>query len=301
MIPRRSTRKMDDISYKETKRVLLVTLFLNVIVVVLKVSVGLLINSLSMIADGLHSLMDSISNIVGIFGLRISKRPADKSHPYGHEKFETLTTIVIAAFLLLVSFELLENSFVRFIENTAPEITFGAFIVLTFTLLVNVFVSDYEHRKGEKHGSRILIADSLHTRSDVFVTISVMVGFIVIKAGYPIADPILAIIIAIFIAYSGYKIIKRSTEVLCDASVIDDEEIGEIAGKIKGVTGYHKIRTRTVGEEIYVDLHIMTYGDSTVKEGHAVAKKVEKAIRKKYPHVKDVTIHVDPTHRVVRP
>ena len=292
---------MDEECHKETKRVLLVTLFLNVVVVVLKVSFGFLINSLSMIADGLHSLMDSMSNIVGLLGLRISTKPADKDHPYGHEKFETLTTIVIAAFLLLVSFELLESSFVRFIENVAPEITFAAFLVLAVTLFINIFVSDYEHRKGEKYGSRILIADSLHTRSDVFVTLSVMVGFIFIKAGYPIADPILAIIIAVFIAYSGYKIIKSSTVVLCDASVIDEKEIGNIVGRIRGVTGYHKTRTRTVGEDIYVDLHIMTYGDSTVEEGHAVAKKVEKAIKKGYPNVKDVTIHVDPTHEVINP
>ncbi|MBN2518308.1 MAG: cation transporter [Candidatus Altiarchaeota archaeon] len=292
---------MDEKCYRDTRRVLLVTLFLNVLVVVFKLTFGLLINSLSMIADGIHSIMDSSSNIVGLLGLRASIKPADEDHPYGHAKFETLTTIVIAAFLLLVSFELLENSFSRFIENVAPEITFAAFLVLAFTLFVNVFVSDYERKEGERYGSRILVADSMHTKSDVFVTISVMAGFVFIKAGYPMADPILAVVIAAFIAYNGFRIIRSSTVVLCDASVIDEKEIGNIVKKVRHVTGYHKIRTRSVGEETYMDLHIMIPGDFTVKRGHDVAKRVEKAIRERYPSVRDVTIHVDPTHKVIDP
>jgi cation diffusion facilitator family transporter len=205
---------MDKESYEGAKRVLWITLFLNVVVVLFKLIFGIMISSLAMIADGLHSLLDGASNVVCLVGLRISAKPADRSHPYGHRKFETLTTIIIAMFLLLASLELLRKSLERFRGAVTPQITMGAFAVLVLTLAVNIFVSYYERKKGEQYGSRVLIADSLHTSSDVWVTISVIIGFVVIKAGYPFVDPVLAIVIAVVIGYSGIGIIRDTTTVL---------------------------------------------------------------------------------------
>lgn len=290
-----------DKNYKGTVAVLWITFFLNILVVVFKIVFGLIINSLSMVADGLHSVMDSASNIVCLVGLKVARKPADKNHPYGHKKFETLTTIVIAVFLLITSFELLRSSVSRFVAKTHPQITIASFAVLLGTLFVNAFVAIYERNKGKEYSSRLLIADASHTASDIWVTVSVLMGFVFVELGVYMADPIIAVIIAVVIAVSGFRIIRSTTGVLSDASVIEEEDIAQIVREIIGITGYHKIRTRSAGNDTLVDMHIMVSGKTTVRAGHNLAKRVEAAVKRKYPAVKDITIHVDPTHRVVKP
>ncbi|MFH1510309.1 MAG: cation diffusion facilitator family transporter [Candidatus Woesearchaeota archaeon] len=287
--------------YAKARGVLNLTLGLNLFVVVLKLIVGFAVGSLAMIADGFHSLLDSASNIIGLIGLSVASKPADKTHPYGHRKFETLTTIVIAMFLFLTGFEILENALKRLHSGQAPLVTFAAFSVLAGTLLINLFVTYYERRKGVEYSSSILLADSSHTASDVLVTISVLISFVVVKLGYPMADPLIAVAIALVIWFTGFKIIRDTASVLTDSAAIDTSDIAGAVQGIEGITGCHKIRTRSVGDDAFVDMHIMTKPYITVRQGHNLAKKVERVVKKKYPKVKDVTIHVDPTHKVRKP
>ncbi|MFH0977689.1 MAG: cation diffusion facilitator family transporter [Candidatus Woesearchaeota archaeon] len=290
-----------DKNYRGVVRVLWITFFLNIVVVVFKIVFGLMINSLSMVADGLHSVMDSASNIICLIGLRIASKPADKDHPYGHRKFETLTTIMIAVFLMIASFELLKSSISRFVSGSAPNITIASFVVLAGTLVINFFVATYERKKASYFQSVLLKADSAHTFSDIWVTISVLFGFIFIKMGFPIADSVIALVIAVVIAFSGFKIIRSTTAVLSDAKALDEQDIAAIVNRTDGITGFHKIRTRSLGNETLLDLHIMVRGNTTVRKGHSIAKVLESALKQKFPHVKDITIHVDPHHKVINP
>jgi cation diffusion facilitator family transporter len=287
--------------YKGVRKVLWITLFLNLLVVVFKIIFGLIVNSLAMVADGLHSLMDGVSNIVCLVGLSIARKPADRNHPYGHKKFETMTTIVIALFLLITSVELLESALKRMFAGEVPNISVASFAVLLSTLAVNIFVTVYEKHMGQKYHSQLLVADSMHTRSDVWVTISVIFSFVFVKLGFAFADPVLALVIACLIAYSGFKIIKGTAGILTDSMSIKDNEIRDVVKDIEYVTGVHKIRTRSSGNDTYLDLHIMVNGRRSVHQGHMTAKHVESVLKKRYPYLADITIHVDPTHKVVKP
>ncbi|MDD3934556.1 MAG: cation diffusion facilitator family transporter, partial [Methanoculleus sp.] len=171
------------------QRVFIIVLILNLAVALAKAAFGLLAGSVSMVADALHSGFDSFSNIVGIIALYLAGKPPDPEHPYGHGKIETLGTLVIGAMLLLTSAGILFEGYRRLVNPVTPAITPVTVAVMVGTLIINIAVSTYERQKGEEYRSQILIADSLHTRSDVFVSTAVIGGFLAVRLGFPQADP----------------------------------------------------------------------------------------------------------------
>ena len=199
------------------QRVFVIVLILNVAVAVVKAVFGVMAGSVSMVADALHSGFDSFSNVVGIVAMHLAGKPPDPEHPYGHGKIETLGTLVIGAMLLLTAAGILLEGYGRLITPVTPEITPITVGVMVGTLITNIIVSTYERRKGEEYQSQILIADSLHTRSDVFVSTAVLGGFLAIRLGYPAADPIIALGIGLLIARMGVGILYGAAEVLIDS------------------------------------------------------------------------------------
>ncbi|WP_342771523.1 cation diffusion facilitator family transporter, partial [Methanoculleus sp. UBA331] len=198
------------------RRVFITVLILNLVVALAKAVFGLLAGSVSMVADALHSGFDSFSNVVGIVALYFAEKPPDPKHPYGHGKIETLGTLVIGAMLLLTAAGVLFEGYRRLVAPVAPVITSVTVGVMIGTLAVNIAISTYEKRKGEEYHSQILIADSMHTRSDVFVSIAVLAGFLAVRLGYPTADPVIAFIIGILIARLGVGVIYEAAQVLTD-------------------------------------------------------------------------------------
>ncbi len=279
---------------KGVRGVLIVTLILNLAVALLKIVFGLIANSISMVADGAHSLFDGVSNVVGLVAIKIASKPPDADHPYGHRKYETFATIGIAVLLAITGFGILESALRRLQDPTAPEITILTFSIMIITLLTNIFVSGYEYRKGKELKDEFLIADSYHTRTDIFVSISVILGFIFIKLGYPLFDPIIAMLITVLIGKLGYRIIKEGSRILCDASAIDPNEIKKVVMEVPGVVSCHKIRTRGGDNEIYMDLHIRIDSKLSVEDGHNISHRVESLIKKKVCGVRDITIHIEP-------
>ena len=176
---------MPDGSYYETvKRILIIVLVLNLAVALAKLIYGWRTGSLSMISDGFHSLFDGTSNIIGIVGIILASRPPDLTHPYGHSKFETFSSIGIALLLFITCFEILQSAVGRFLNPSVPNITTLSFMIMMVTIAVNISVSWYENRKGKELGSSILIADSMHTRSDIYASLIVIAGFVLIKMGF---------------------------------------------------------------------------------------------------------------------
>ncbi|MGC9516209.1 MAG: cation diffusion facilitator family transporter [Methanomicrobiales archaeon] len=285
---------MNNNYYSTVKRILIIIMFLNVGVALAKIIYGYLTNSLSMVSDGFHSMFDGISNVIGIIGIVIASRPPDKTHPYGHSKFETFAAIGIAVLLFVTCFELLQSAVEKFLNPSTPEITLTSFIIMGATILVNIGVSTYENRKGQELGSEILIADSRHTRSDIFVSIAVIIGFVAIRFGYPIVDPIIAVIIALLIARMGIEIIKESSGVLLDAAVIDAEKIRDIVCSIPGVDDCHRVRTRGTQSNVYVDLHVTLASCYTLDEAHNISHQVEEKLKETITGVNDVVVHIDP-------
>ncbi|MBM4240721.1 MAG: cation transporter [Euryarchaeota archaeon] len=285
---------MDNVYYKTVKRILIIIFILNISVALAKAVFGWYSNSLSMITDGFHSFFDGTSNIIGIIGISLASRPADKEHPYGHGKFETFASLLIAVLLFLTCFEILESSINKFLNPQTPEITLLSFAVMGITILINIGVSWYEYRQGKKLGSYILVADSMHTRSDIYASFAVIMGFFAIKFGYIIADPLIAIGIAVLIARTGIRIIKDSSKVLLDEAPIDKDILKNIVKSVDGICDVHMIRTRGSPSEIYVDLHIVVKTSYSVDKAHDIGDEVEKKLKKSIPEIADVLVHIEP-------
>lgn len=283
-----------DARYKKIRNIMIIILFLNLAVSVVKIIYGNLTNTLSMQSDGYHSMFDGISNIVGLIGIQAASKPPDTEHPYGHRKFETMASIFIAVLLMFIGFKIVGEAFGRFGNGILPEVTAISFIIMIGTMTVNYFVTTYEHRNGVKLQSEVLIADSMHTKSDIYVSLSVILGLFAIKAGFPILDPIIAIVISVIIFYSGISLIFKSASVLSDASQLDVKEVYDVVFEVDGVMGCHKIRTRGVVGHIYIDLHMEVNPNMSTHESHDVADAVEYKLKQHFEGVQDVVIHIEP-------
>lgn len=280
--------------YDIVGRTLIMILALNLLVALLKGGYGILTSSLSMSADGLHSLFDSSSNIIGLVGISLASRPPDREHPYGHAKFETFASVGVAVLLFATCFHLILEAFDRLQNPLPPQVTRLSFAIMAGTLIINIFVSAYENALGKRLKSSILVADSLHTRSDILASTGVILGFVAVKNGYPLADPAIALFICALIALTGLQIIRDSSRVLLDRAAIDERVIADLAGSIAGVGSCHNIRTRGPAGEVYIDLHIGVDPSLSIDEAHEVGKAVELTIKSRIEGVRDVVVHLEP-------
>jgi cation diffusion facilitator family transporter len=279
---------------RQIRSILLITLILNLSVAAAKVIYGYITNSIAMISDGFHSSFDGLSNIAGIIGIAISAAPPDRAHPYGHRKYETIFTIFIGAIMMVTCFEIFKKAYNALFTAHEPAVTTTSFIIMAITMAVNIFISSYEKRKGHELKSEFLIADSKHTKSDIYVSAGVIVSFVLIKFGIPLADPIVGSIVGLLVAKAGFSIIKESTEILVDASNADIQKIREIACNVRGVKDCHAIRARGSKGHIFIDLHILVDPSMTVKEGHSIAEETERQLKEQLPDIVDVVTHIEP-------
>jgi cation diffusion facilitator family transporter len=278
------------------QRVFVIVLILNVAVAVVKAVFGIMAGSVSMVADALHSGFDSFSNVVGIVAMHLAGKPPDPEHPYGHGKIETLGTLVIGAMLLLTAAGILLEGYGRLITPVTPEITPITVGVMVGTLITNIIVSTYERRKGEEYQSQILIADSLHTRSDVFVSTAVLGGFLAIRLGYPAADPIIALGIGLLIARMGVGILYGAAEVLIDSMNLpcDPALVRAVVMDTPGVAGYHDFRCRGKPGEIFADIHVTVDPALSIARAHAISEEVEQRLKETVPGLAEVVVHIEP-------
>ncbi len=286
-----------DRHYAQIKRILIAILGLNWIVALAKIIYGLYTNCGSMTADGFHSLSDGTSNIIGLIGIHIASKPIDSNHPYGHKKYETFFTLGIAGLLLAISLNLIGRGINSFLKPVTPQIDLSSFLVMLITLAINLAVMLYEYKKGKLLQSDILISDSLHTKADIFISLSVIITLIAIKMGYPILDPIVTILIALFIIAAAIEIIKHSSHVLCDTMVADTKKISDIVLGIKGVRTCHKIRTRGRPDDIHIDLHVQVNPDMHIDKAHNLSYTIEETIKREIPEITDVVVHMEPKEK----
>ena len=280
---------------RSVRRVLWWVLFLNIGVAGAKLGYGLLIDSVSITADGFHSMFDGTSNIIGLIGLGMASRPADRGHPYGHAKYETFASAAIGALLLFAAWRVGSSAIERLqVPGQGPSVDAVSFAVMLITLAVNLVVTTTERRAGNRLGSEILKADASHTGSDVLVTLGVIGGLVAVRLGYPIADPILGIVVAGFIIVTGLRVLATAGSSLADTARLEPAQVSAVALGVEGVLGCHDVRTRGTDSDVYVDLHIQVDSGATVAEGHAIAERVEKAVADSFEDVRDVIAHLEP-------
>ncbi|MEQ8998616.1 MAG: cation diffusion facilitator family transporter [Coleofasciculus sp. B1-GNL1-01] len=285
----------------EVRKVLLITLLLNVFVMALKAIVGILTGSLSLQADALHSVTDSANNVLGLVANRFSSPHPDREHPYGHQKFEAVGALGIAAFLGIACFEILKGTIEKIVNGLTP-ITIAApeLWLLLIVLGVNIFVTFYERNVGKRVGSAILIADAQHTMSDVWVTITVLAGLIGIWQGQlwnlpqlQWLDVILAFPVALLVFRSGWEVLTDNLPWLVDKAAIAPEAIQGIVIQVPGVINCHDIASRGVlGRQVFIEMHLIVDAKD-VETAHQITEVVEDRLEERFDPVR-VLIHVEP-------
>jgi len=278
----------------EIRCVLWTVLALNLFVALAKLMYGLLSASLSMQADGLHSLFDAVSNVIGLLGLWMASAPVDADHPYGHKKFEALATTGIGGMLLVTCVYLLWKTVQTWGGSVEPTVTPVSFGVMVVTMAINFCVMKWERRKGRELGSDILLADSYHTRSDFLTSFSVLVGLMAIRLGYSVIDPIVALIIAGFIAWTAYSVLREVIASLTDHVRLNPEMVRAVVLEIPGILDCHAIRTRGLPSHIFVDLSIHVQPHISIEKAHALAHRVSRLIKTRCKGVEDVIVHTEP-------
>jgi len=259
-----------------------------------KLILGYATGAVSVVSDGFHSLTDSASNIIGLVGLRAARMPPDEDHPYGHRKYETLAAGAIFIFLLLAVLEIGRTALVRLSAPTPPEVTWLSFAVMILTLVINVRIVRYEAGEGHRLNSELLLADSMHTRTDVFATIGVLVSLTAVWLGFPLLDPIGGIAIAVVIAHTGYQIGRDTSRILSDRVVINEEQIRQVVMSVPEVLGCHQIRSRGTFDHVFLDLHVWFPADAPLRHAHEVSHVVKDRLLETYPQIADAIIHIEP-------
>jgi cation diffusion facilitator family transporter len=276
------------------RRVLWLTLVLNVLVSAGKIVVGRMTHSMAMQADGFHSLMDGANNVVGLVITAFAYAPPDSGHPYGHRKFETAASLLIGLALLTVAFRVVEQALSQLGRAQLPEVGTASWLVMGGTLLANLWVAWYEAREGRRLGSEYLQADAAHTRSDIYVSLGVVASFAGASAGAPWVDPVVAGVIAAFIAVMAVRISIGSFHVLTDRAVIPADEIGPLVRAVPGVRDCRVIRSRGGSDAVYVDLTVHVDGELSLRAAHDVADRIEEDLMRAHPEIVDVIVHLEP-------
>ncbi|KJR42979.1 cation diffusion facilitator family transporter [Candidatus Magnetoovum chiemensis] len=231
---------------------------------------------------------------MGFIGIHFASLPPDEDHPYGHRKIETLFTIFIGVMMLLTCIEIFKKVYESIKSEEPVNVTVESFIIMTITLAVNIFVTIYEKTMGKRLNSEFLIADAQHTKSDIYATIGVIIGLILMKLGLPQADTVVGAVVGLLVARAGIRIISGAADVLADRKQLDAEKIKEIVCKIDNVLDCHRIRTRGTKSCIFIDLHITVNPDISVNDGHKIAHVVEEKIKGNIKTSIDIVVHIEP-------
>ena len=280
--------------YSAVVRVLNRVLVLNLGVAFAKIVLGYSTGAVSILSDGFHSLTDSASNIVALIGVSIARRPPDENHPYGHRKYETMASLGITLFLVLVLFQVLAAAYDRFVNGGTPRVFPEGIAIMTTTLVINLFVVAYEGRAGRRLHSEVLLADARHTRSDVMTSIAVLGALFGVWLGYPIFDPIAAIVVAGFIGHACWDIAQEASRILSDEIVIAGDDVRAVVQSVPEVLGCHQIRTRGSADHAFMDLHVWLDGKTPLGSAHATSHVVKDRLMKRFPALADVVIHIEP-------
>lgn len=289
---------------KEIYKVTIVGALANVTLLIFKFVAGIISNSAAMIADAVHSLSDFITDVVVIVFVKISSKPQDKSHDYGHGKFETLATLIIGIALLFIGLMILYNG----VSATYRCIWLGeelhrpgmiAFWAAIFSIILKEAVYQYTVFKGKNLNSQAVIANAWHHRSDAFSSIGTAVGIggaIFLGDKWVVLDPIAAIVVSVFIINVSLKIIIKSINELLEKSLPDEieNEIIKVAESFDMVKDVHDLRTRRIGNNIAIEMHLLMDGNLSLQCTHNTTELIESELRKKYGEHTHIAIHVEP-------
>ena len=270
----------------------------NATLIVLKLVAGAITGSIAVITEAIHSGIDLMASMVAYFSVRKADEPPDESHPYGHEKVENVAAGIEGMLILVGAGIIIYESVRRLIEHSGIEHIGVGIAVIGFSAVANFAVSGYLYRQARLTDSPALAADAAHLRTDAFTSTGVLVALVLVEiTGIEELDAITALIVALAIVYSGVQILSRSSRVLVDEA-LPEEELAIVRSAIEEfgsdeVIGFHKLRARGAGSRRYIDLHVQFRKGTTLERAHELAHELQRAIRGRLRGA-DVLIHLEP-------
>jgi cation diffusion facilitator family transporter len=281
--------------YQITKKVTIVGMFVNALLAFSKTIVGLIGRSPALFADGIHSFSDLLSDFMVLFAAKYANKGEDHNHPYGHERLETLATLVLSGLLIAIGFMIVYHSLAGLIagDYVIPN-KFTVFAAI-FSILGNEFIYQYTMSAARKIDSDMLRANAWHSRSDMWSSVVVLVGLCGAFLGFPWMDAIAAMIVCYMIVKMGVKWGYSAVAELIDEGVDEEtrKEIKTIIANTEGVVDFHYLRTRKMAGKIVLDVHVLVDKFSTASEGHYIAEVVKSNIYFQIDNIKDITVHID--------
>lgn len=294
-VENRKERFNISVHYQKVKLILWGILGANFLVAFIKLFVGLMIQSASLTADGYHSLSDGSSNIVGLIGVGFAAKPVDEDHPYGHHKFENLTSLFISAMLFFIAGKIFVDAAANLMNPKTPEVSLISLLALVFTLGVNILVSTYEYRAGKALNSYVLMSDATHTKSDIFISCGVLLTLVGVKLGLPpVIDPVISMVISVFIVKAGIEIFLPTVGILTDKATVDPDQVKSVVMAFEHVKDVHKIRSRGSQSSIYVELHVLVTPTIDVETAHKLSHDIQDELRHAIQPELEANIHIEP-------
>jgi cation diffusion facilitator family transporter len=284
-------------------RIASLSIMSNSLLIILKVVTGIISGSISIISEAIHSFMDLLAAVIAYFSVRISDKPADEDHPYGHGKFENISGVVEAFLIFIAAFWIIYQAVIKMVKPHPVESLGIGVVVMLVSALVNLFVSRRLYKVAKETDSIALEADALHLKTDVYTSAGVALGLLLMIAGKAIwksdlvyhLDPVIAILVALLILRESYILFMKAFSPLLDAALPAEEvdSIRKLLGKYctKNVS-YHGLRTRKAGNYKYIDFHLNLSAEMNVKEAHELCDIIEEDIKRSIRH-SEVTIHVE--------
>ena len=293
-------------SYSREKRIYIVTAVgsvINILLVVFKFIAGFLGKSSAMVADAVHSLSDLLTDVIVVVFVKTASKPIDRTHEYGHGKFETLATLIVGCILFIVGIGLMISGFKDCISIINGNISGRPHMIALIAAIVSIVLKEgafrYTLYNGKKINSPILIANAWHHRSDAYSSIATLIGIggsMFLGEKWRILDPLAAIFVSVYICKVGYDIIKPSIDELLEKSLPPEteKEITEIFNSVPGIEKVYKLKTRKIGNNIAIETNTAMDGKLSLEKAHAIATEAEIKLKKRYGEKTHVGIHMEP-------
>ena len=278
---------------KKVQQIIVIEGLYNLLVLIIKLVVGIAPNSLAVISDAIHSLTDVMNNVVIWLVMRVAGKPADKDHPYGHRKFETMAGFALASLLVVLAVEIVLHAFRSEPDPVVSE-PWGLTLML-LVLVLNLLISFWERHWAKKLNSNILHADAQHTLVDAITTVLVIVSWQLSAMGYQWLDQICALGVALLVLYFAYGLFQKAVPILVDGFAIDPDVLNQAVATVAGVKQVRQVRSRWIGDVKAVDLIIAVDDDLNITASHDIAHVVEDMLVDRFK-VADASIHVEPYH-----
>jgi len=285
-----------DIRRKAAEKVTIIGAVLDTVLGILKIVIGMIANSTALIADGIHSLSDLATDFMVVIVLRLSHRAPDENHPWGHARFETVATVALGVILVGVGGAMAYDSLrLLFSGQSTPLPTWPALLAATLSIIGKEWIFQYTHRVGKRLGSDLLIANAWHSRTDAFSSVVVLLAVAGAMAGLWWLDALAAVLVALLVGKIGWDMVAKSTKELVDTALPEEkiDQLREQALNVDGVLDVHSFKSRRMGSQSLLEMHLQVRPHLSAAEGHFIGDNVAHRLQSRFDDISHIIFHID--------